>query len=310
MKVARDRASIGELARERRAAIVHSNSSIIISGRAVAERAGSAHLQHVREIYDGSAGRLGVALWPLYRRHLLRSDALACVSRAAEAQFEGRGRAFVLRDGLTWEPRRAPRGDARRALGLEPGPFVVVVAGRVSDWKGQHVLARALAEPALAEIGAIGLVAGTAAARQHHYEHELIALRDELRLGDRFRLLGFRDDLDMLFGVADAVAAPSTHPDALPNAVLEAAASGVPVVATDIGGLSEIVRDGQTGRLVPKADPRQLAAALRELADDPGQARRLGDAAALDVRARFGLDRMLDAVEDRYTRLLERAGGR
>jgi glycosyltransferase involved in cell wall biosynthesis len=107
-----------------------------------------------------------------------------------------------------------------------------------------------------------------------------------------------------VFGAADAVAAPSTHPDAFPNAVLEAAASGVPVVAVDIGGLPEIVREGGTGRLVPEADPATLAAALRELAGDPDQARRLGAAAAADVRARFGLRRMLDAVQDSYERLL------
>jgi len=303
MKVARDRAVVGALARERGTAIVHTNSSIIVSGQAVAERAGACHLQHVREIYDGSAGRIGTALWPLFRKHLVRADALACVSRAAAAQFDGRGRSFVLHDGLTRTPGKTPRRAARRTLGLHPDRFVVAVVGRVSDWKGQHVLARALAEPPLAEIGAVGLVAGSAAPLQPRHESDLIALRDELGLGSRFRLLGFQEDLATVFGAADAVAAPSTYPDAFPNAVLEAAASGVPVVAVEVGGISEIVRHGGTGKLVPSPDPTTLATTLRELADDPQQARRLGASAAADVPARFGLRRTIDAVEEQYQRL-------
>ncbi len=303
MKVARDRVAVGALARERGAAIVHTNSSIIVSGQAVAERAGAAHLQHIREIYDGSAGRIGTALWPVFRRRLVRADALACVSRAAAAQFEGRGRSFVLHDGLTRTPGRTPRQAARRALRLDPDCFVVAVVGRISDWKGQHVLARALAEPPLAEIGAVGLVVGSAAPLQPRHESDLVALRDELQLGHRLRLLGFQEDLAAVFGAADAVAAPSTHPDAFPNAVLEAAASGVPVVAVDVGGISEIVRHGGTGKLVPSPDPTTLATTLREWADDPQQARRLGASAAADVPARFGLRKTIDAVEEQYERL-------
>ena len=71
--------------------------------------------------------------------------------------------------------------------------------------------------------------------------------------------------------------------------------------------MAEIIADGRTGRLVPEADGRRLAAVLRELSDDPGQARRLGEAAATDVRARFGLRHMIAAVEERYERLLEAA---
>jgi glycosyltransferase involved in cell wall biosynthesis len=178
------------------------------------------------------------------------------------------------------------------------------MVGRVSDWKGQHVLARALANQALAEIQAIGIVAGEAAPLQAKHETDLIALRDRLGLGDRLRLLGFREDLETVFGAADVVAVPSSHPDAFPNAVLEAAASGVAVVGMDVGGLSEMIIEGHTGRLVPAADVGRLAAVLRELADDSAQARRLGEAAATDVRARFGLPSMISALERLYDGLL------
>ncbi|MBA2342607.1 MAG: glycosyltransferase family 4 protein, partial [Thermoleophilaceae bacterium] len=107
-----------------------------------------------------------------------------------------------------------------------------------------------------------------------------------------------------VLGAADAVAVPSTRPDPLPNAALEAAAAGLPIVASRLGGLPEIVRDGETGLLVDPGDPVALAAGLRKLADDPAAAHSLGAAGAADVRARFALPTMLAALQEHYDRLL------
>ena len=87
----------------------------------------------------------------------------------------------------------------------------------MSDWKGQDVLARALAEPPLESIGAVGLVAGAPWPGAERPAAELDRLRDELSLGDRLRVLGFRPDLDALLGAVDAVAVPSTRPDPVPE---------------------------------------------------------------------------------------------
>jgi glycosyltransferase involved in cell wall biosynthesis len=256
---------------------------------------------HVREIYAGAGGAAG-PLWPFFRRRLERADALACVSAAVAAQF--RRRALVLHDGLVRVPEPGGRQAARTDLGVPGDRFTVALLGRISDWKGQDVLARALAEPPLAEIGAIGLVAGDPFPGNERFERDLSALATRLGLGDRLRLLGFRDDVQTVLGAADAVAVPSTRPDPLPNSALESAAAGIPVVAAAHGGLPEIVRDGVTGRLVPPGDHVALARALRELADDPAAARALGAAAAADVRERFALPRMLDELHELYERLL------
>jgi glycosyltransferase involved in cell wall biosynthesis len=300
-RLARDRRELGRLARERDAALVHANTSVVVAAQPVARAAGVPCIVHVREIYEGAGPR---ALWPLLRRRLLRADALACVSQATAAQFGAASHASVIHDGLVRIPLPEPRAGARATLGLPDERLVVAVLGRVSDWKGQDVLARALAEPALAEIGAIGLVAGDAYPGAERHEHELGELADRLGLADRLRLLGFRDDLETVLGAADAIAVPSTRPDPLPNSALEGAAAGLPVIASDHGGLLEIVRHGETGTLVRAGDPRALAAALRALADDPAEARRLGEAAAADVRRRFPLERMLAEVQALYERLL------
>jgi glycosyltransferase involved in cell wall biosynthesis len=304
-RLAADRRALGRLARERRAAVVHANTSVVLGAAAAARAAGAGHVVHVREIYAGAAGSAAGRLWPLWRRRLERADALACVSGATAAQFDGGGRALVtvLHDGLPRVMVPAPRAEARAALGLPADRFAVALLGRISDWKGQDVLARALARPELADVGAVGLVAGDAFPGEERHEHALRALAGELGLGDRLRLLGFRDDVETVLGAADAVVVPSTRPDPLPNSALEAAAAGLPLVAAAHGGLPEIVEDGVTGVLVPPGDERALALALRALADDPARARRLGAAASRAARERFAPERMLSGLQDLYDRV-------
>lgn len=298
-RLATQRRRLGALAREREVAIVHSNTSVVLGGPDLAHRAGAAHVLHVREIYTG-AGPLAERAWPLVRSRLERADALLCVSRAVAEQFRPSAPVRVVHDGLPRLPARAPRAEARAALGLPADKFVVAVLGRISDWKGQDVLARSLALPALASLGAIGLVAGDPYPAEEHHELRLRSLAAELGVEERLSLVGYREDVDTVLGAADAVAVPSKRPDPLPNSALEAAAAGLPVVAAAHGGLTEIVRDGRTGTLVRPSDPAALAEALRALADDPARAAALGSEAARDVRSRFALPRMLNEVQAVY----------
>jgi glycosyltransferase involved in cell wall biosynthesis len=145
-------------------------------------------------------------------------------------------------------------------------------------------------------------VAGDVWPGQERWEKELRAAGEGA--GDRLRLLGFRDDLATIYGAADVVVVPSTQPDPLPNSALEAAAAGCCVVASATGGLPEIIRDGETGVLVPPDDPAALARALAALADDPERRKALGAAAAEDVRSRFAPDLLAPRVMAIYDTLL------
>ena len=307
-RLRRDRRELGRLVRERGVALVHSNTSVVLAGQPVAERAGIPHLLHVREIYEGALGGLAARAWPRLRARLARADGLACISRAVAEQFGNAQHARVIYDALVREPEPLGRDEARAALDLPADRFVVALVGRISDWKGQDVLARALAAPALAEIGAIGLVAGAPHGASEAVERGLLELRDELGVGERLRLLGYREDIGTVLGAADALAVPSTRPEPLGNVALEAAAAGLPVVASAHGGLPEVVRDGITGALVPPGQAEALARTLRTLADDPERARRLGAAGADDVRRRFARPRLAAEVQDAYDHLLSRAG--
>jgi glycosyltransferase involved in cell wall biosynthesis len=288
VRVAGRLAATSDLARD--AALVHSNTSVTLSGALAARRARVPHLWHVREIYTERA-------WPAYRRLLRSADALACVSGAVRAQFpEADPRARVLLDGLA-----LPDAGPGRGVRSDPGaPLTCLVLGRLSSWKGQDVLLRAVARVPRA----VAVVAGDAWPGQERHEAALRRLAAELGLAERARFVGFVTDPRPLYAGADVVVVPSTRPDPLPNAALEAAAAGCCVVASRHGGLPEIVRDGETGLLVAPGDPVDLAGALRRLADDPDLGRRLGSAARADVSRRFAPARLLAGVQALYDELL------
>jgi glycosyltransferase involved in cell wall biosynthesis len=294
---ARDALALGSLIRSRRVVVVHSNTSVVLGGAAAAAAARVPHIWHVREIFAGFE-----RAWPGYRRLLLRAAAVPCVSRATASQFGGSARVSVIPDGLAVDPHRRPRADARAALGLSLGTPVVAVLGRISTWKGQEVLIRALGEVPLRDCRAVALIAGDV---WPGADERLEAVRSWSRaigVGDRVRFLGFRDDTETIYGAADVVVVPSTAPDPLPNAAIEAAAAGCAVVASAHGGLPEILRDGETGRLVAPGDAAGLARSVRALIDDPVERERLGAAAALDVRDRFAPGRLLAATHELYGR--------
>jgi glycosyltransferase involved in cell wall biosynthesis len=292
-----DARALGALIRRRNVALVHSNTSVVLGGAAAAAVARVPHVWHVREIYS----RFGRA-WPPYRRLLLSAAAVPCVSRAAAAQF---GRPVpVIYDGLAVEVERPARAAARAALGVEGDAPMIAILGRISDWKGQDVLVRALAEPVLREVGAVALVAGDAWPGASERGDVVMRLAAELGVSDRVRLLGFRDDVANVYGAADLVAVPSTEPDPLPGSAIEAAAAGCAVIASATGGLPEIIRDGDSGRLVPPADAAALARAARELLDAPAERARLGAAAADDVRRRFSRARLLDEIQGLYDAIM------
>jgi glycosyltransferase involved in cell wall biosynthesis len=301
--VAHDRRVLGELAIERGAAVVHANTSVVLSSGAVARRAGAAHLIHVREIYSGSSGPVGAALWPLMRRRLEAADALACISREVARQFAGSARAQLIYDGLPGSPGPVDREAARRSLGLASDRFVVALVGRVSDWKGQDVLIRALGRPSLVENGAIALLAGDAYPGSGAHQRRLVSLAGSLGVTERVVHLGFRHDVGTVLGAADVLAVPSTRPEPLGLVAMEGAAAGLPVVAAAHGGVTEVVRNGVTGMLVAPGHPEALATALGLLAEDPALARRLGEAGRADVAERFGLERMLTRLQELYDRL-------
>jgi glycosyltransferase involved in cell wall biosynthesis len=136
-------------------------------------------------------------------------------------------------------------------------------------------------------------------------ETELHAERDRLGLGERFTFLGYRDDPHRLLAAMDVYALASHH-EGLPLALMEAFAAGLPVVATAVGGVPDVVEPDVSGLLVPPAQPEQLATALLRVVADPGLRRTLG-AGAATAAGRFDVARSTAQIEAVYERALARA---
>jgi glycosyltransferase involved in cell wall biosynthesis len=135
-------------------------------------------------------------------------------------------------------------------------------------------------------------------------EGELKDLAKGMGIGSRVRFLGSRSDIPALLNAADASVLSSTY-EALPMALLEAAASGLPVVTTDVGGTSDIVIHGVTGLLAPPANPEAIANAMLRLASLPADSRaRMGEHARRHVASRFGLNEVAGQWESLYQEML------
>ena len=119
-------------------------------------------------------------------------------------------------------------------------------------------------------------------------------------VGDRIRVFPFSGSSDPHLAALDALVLPSDVFESLPIGVIEGMVHSLPVIASDIGGVPELVRDGETGILVPPGDTGRLAAAMRELAADPSAARLLGERGRKLAESQFSLKRMIDSLEREY----------
>jgi glycosyltransferase involved in cell wall biosynthesis len=124
-------------------------------------------------------------------------------------------------------------------------------------------------------------------------------------LSDRAWLAGERSDVADLLRGLDCFVLPSLA-EGISNTLLEAMSTGLPIVATRVGGNPELIDDGRTGRLVPAGDPENLAESIVAYFDDPILARRHAQAARLTAVQRFSLDGMVDRYISLYERLLQR----
>jgi glycosyltransferase involved in cell wall biosynthesis len=175
--------------------------------------------------------------------------------------------------------------------------FVVATVGRLFPVKGQSYLIDAMVH--LQDLHHVRLLlVGDGPLRP-----ELEATVASLGLAPRVHFTGFRQDVSQVLRGVDCVCLPSLW-EVLPYAALEAAAFARPVVATAVGGIPDVFRDGETALLVPAQDGRALASALRYLAASPGEARRLGRAAYEMVRSSFSTDDLLRKTLQVYDRAL------
>jgi glycosyltransferase involved in cell wall biosynthesis len=187
--------------------------------------------------------------------------------------------------------------EKRRSLGLDQNGNVVGFVGWLLPIKGPEYLLKAMEyvwqeypETALVFVGKGDL----------DVDLRTQALR--VSANGRVKFLGWREDIDEIMPVFDMLVLPSLN-EGMGRVLVEAMAAGKPVVASRVGGIPDLVRDGETGYLVPPADEKALADGIKKLLDDPGKAWEMGQHGKKRCQ-QFSLEAMIEKLDDLYSGLI------
>ena len=246
----------------------------------------------------GALARLGLR-WTLREscRQVAVSRAVLDSVEAVTGPLPG---GLVIPNAIEWKAFASlpSRTESRQALGIEADAFVVGFAGRLTPVKGAQVLLEAARTLVPCIPGLIVLMAGEGPERA-----ELEQQASDL--GNHIRWMGAVPDIRLLFAAADAWCVPSLA-EGGGIVALEAMAAGLPVVASAVGGLVEIIDPGQTGILTPAGDASATAEALRRFAKDPEFRQQLGTQAAEAARRRSGPEESVRQLVDVYREAIGR----
>jgi glycosyltransferase involved in cell wall biosynthesis len=259
---------------------------------------------HVLRGYFGHAGTL---LFRAIETALARAtDRLVAVSPEVRDELVALGVAprekfSVVRLGIELEPRVAFEGDVeevRRRLGIAKDRFVVGWFGRMTAVKRTDDLLTTLTGLRERGVDALLLLVGDGddRVRLEQRAHDLGIARSCL-------FLGYQENVAPWYAICDAVVLTSVS-EGTPVTIIEALAAGRPVVATNVGGVPDVVDDGVTGFLVRPGDTHALAERLEILARDPARGRAMGSEGRDRVLRRYAVDRLVDDVDNLYSELL------
>ena len=310
---------LARLIRRLRPHILHTHTAKAGAvGRLAALLAGDARPPIVVHTFHGHVLRgyfdpLRTAGFRLLERWLAtKTTALVAVSPQVRDDLVALGvapreRFVVVRLGIELEQRVAAeqdgRGESRRVLGIGPDRFAVGWIGRMTGVKRTEDVLRAFRRLRDRGVDACLCMIGDGPDRPavERRAHELGVMRDTL-------FLGYQEEVAPFYAAFDAMILPSIN-EGTPVSAIEALAAGRPVVATRVGGVPDVVREGEDGFLVEAGDVDALAERLARLAADPELRERLGAAGRARVIPRYSVARLVDDIDLLYRSLLASAGG-
>ncbi len=308
-------ARLWKLLRSMRPDIVHTRNLSALEAQFVAAAAGvrgRIHGEHGRDVFDidGSNWKYNLlrrAARPLIHRYISVSRDLErwlCTSIGVQAR-----RVSQIYNGVD-QGRFRPRAAERPGLGpagfVPEGGIVIGSVGRMAEVKDYPSLARAFGimlarEPALKDRLRLVII-GDGPSR-----NKCISILKHAELDHLAWLPGERDDIPELMRAMDLFVLPSIG-EGISNTILEAMASALPVVATQVGGNPELVQENATGRLVPPAAPDALAAALLDYVCRPPLMRQHGEAARRRIERQFSMEAMAEGYLNAYDEVVATRG--
>lgn len=280
--------------RRRRVDLVITSSSVLLAPVLGARLARVPVIVHAREEPMTPPGK------PVFRMLESLADTVICVSSAVERHFHGgrRARVVVIPDGI-----RIPPVDSHKKRNGFGDPLRLCLVGSVSGQRGKG---QDIAVDALGRLAALGIPASlelVGPIDSPDFAAELRRQAEALGVGEQLDVAGWVEDAGHEMAVADIVLCCS-RAEALPLTVMEALVRETPVVATDVGGVRELVEDGETGFLVQSENPEAVAAAVARLVEDPAAAGEMGRRGRELVAGRYSVEVALAAIAEELHRTL------
>jgi glycosyltransferase involved in cell wall biosynthesis len=216
-----------------------------------------------------------------------------------------RRKVFVVENGIDTHSISAPvdRAAIRASLGIPASAPVIGMVGRLAAVKSLDVLLRAFAD-----LSAVGEPPHLLIVGDGPMKNDLLGLAAELKIEERTHFVGYQSRPEQFLHVMDVFGLTSSS-EGMPMCILEAWAVGIPVVASRVGGLPDLIADGRTGFLFPAGDHAKLARILENLMADPAMRRAAATAGGEQVRSRFDASVMAANYERHYAELLEESSG-
>jgi glycosyltransferase involved in cell wall biosynthesis len=291
--------------------LIHSHSIACLFYAGFAARALGipvVHTEHIDNIGHPLAGRFQrwrkKWLWNWAARFCQR---FFCVSADIAAVLERnrivpKSKLRVLLNGIDTARIAAAETspELRTSLGIPEGVPVIGTVGRLNPIKSQNILIQAFARLKPGFPNAHLLLVGDGPSRAY-----LEGLASELGIADAVHFAGYQSEPQRFLKLMNIFALPSSL-EGLPLVILEAWSAGLPVVATEVGGVGDLIRHGENGFLIPKGDEAALQAHLTQLLKDPEAGRTIGERAQREAFEQYDLSRMAGDYDDNYRELLKK----
>ena len=300
-------ARVAAFAQRHRVQVIHTNTiKAHLYGALAGRMAGLPVVWHLRDyVNEAYFPRAAVKLVRVLARFAPRH--IIGVSRSVMDQLhlnDGRKRSTVILDGLGDQELRAEMNPAPQPGGMKK--VRVGIVGRLARWKGQHVFVEAAGAIVKAGYDAEFVVIGAPLFGEENYAASLRQQAQSLGIADRVEFRGFTRDVVGELRKLDVLVHASTTGEPFGQVIIEGMAVGLPVVASDGGGVPEIITHRENGLLTPMGDADTLARTLCSLFDDPSAAQRLGRAGYEHVRRHFRASEGARQVANIYEKILPR----
>ena len=283
--------------------IVYSNTLAVSLGMIYAKKRKIKHLWHVHEIIVSP--KIIAAIYP--KLLMVFSDLVVCNSTATQKNLTQRipkleSKSIVIYNGI--EIPKVANLD-KINLGFPVDNIVISLVGRISSWKGQQLLVSAFVILAKKHLNIKLVFLGSAPPNQEQFEISLKNKIAENKLQEQVIIFPFQNEISKFWNSIDIAVVPSTEPEPFGLVAVEAMLAKKPVIASNHGGLAEIVIDDETGFLVAPNNPIALAEAISRLLDQPELRTQFGDNGYKRVVREFSVEKYVANFETAFIKLLK-----